>query len=129
LFTNAWSPCPMTLPAHTTMLTGLLPPEHGVRNNAGFTFDGRAHRSLPAMLSERGYATGAAVSAYVLRRETGLGSLFDFYEDSLDAPRGQEFSEMQRAGGVTARRAQPWLAARATQPFFFLFHLYQPHVP
>jgi arylsulfatase A-like enzyme/Flp pilus assembly protein TadD len=129
LFTNAWSPCPMTLPAHTTMLTGLLPPEHGVRNNAGFTFDGRAHRSLPAMLSERGYATGAAVSAYVLRRETGLGSLFDFYEDSLDAPRGQEFSEMQRAGGVTARRAQPWIAARATKPFFFLFHIYEPHVP
>src|SRR5512140_781221 len=36
LFESAWSPCPMTLPAHVTMLTGLLPPEHGVRNNVGF---------------------------------------------------------------------------------------------
>src|SRR5512143_1019560 len=47
LFESAWSPCPMTLPSHVTMLTGLLPPEHGVRNNVGFAFDGAAHESLP----------------------------------------------------------------------------------
>src|SRR6266849_7132203 len=43
LFEEAYSPCPMTLPTHLSMLTGLLPPEHGVRNNVGQTFDGRAH--------------------------------------------------------------------------------------
>ena len=37
----------MTLPSHVTMLTGLLPPEHGVRNNVGFTFDG-ARAPAPA---------------------------------------------------------------------------------
>ncbi len=67
LFENAYTPCPMTLPAHTTMLTGELPPEHGVRNNVGFVFDGRAHPSLPLLLKAHGYATGAAVSSYVLR--------------------------------------------------------------
>ena len=29
LFESAWSPCPMTLPSHVTMLTGLLPPSTG----------------------------------------------------------------------------------------------------
>ena len=88
LFENAYTPCPMTLPAHTTMLTGELPPEHGVRNNVGFVFDGRAHPSLPLLLKAHGYATGAAVSSYVLRSETGLGPLFDYYEDSIDAAPG-----------------------------------------
>jgi arylsulfatase A-like enzyme len=60
------------------MLTGMLPPEHGVRNNSGFVFRGDTHPSLPRLLKEQGYATGAAVSTYVLRRETGLGALFDF---------------------------------------------------
>jgi len=33
LFQNAWSHCPMTLPSHVSMLTGLLPTQHDVRNN------------------------------------------------------------------------------------------------
>lgn len=129
LFANAWSPSPMTLPSHVSMLTGLLPPEHGVRNNVGYVFDGKAHPSLPTVFAELGHATGAAVSSYVLRHETGLGALFGFYEDSLDARHGLEFAEMQRPGGVTLRRAAKWLGERGAGPFFFFFHLYEPHVP
>src|SRR5438034_1074515 len=32
-FTSARTAVPLTLPSHTTILTGLLPPEHGVRDN------------------------------------------------------------------------------------------------
>ena len=123
LFENAYSPCPMTLPAHTTMLTGLLPPEHGVRNNVGFTFDGAAHASLPKFLGPRGYATGAAVS------ETGLGSLFDFYEDSFNTIPGVRSVNYRRSGDRTAAFAETWIGEHAGKPFFFLFHLYEPHVP
>jgi choline-sulfatase len=129
LFENAYSPCPMTLPAHTTMLTGMLPPEHGVRNNIGFAFDGKAHMSLPRLLKERGYATGAAVSSYVLRHETGLGALFDFYEDSFDTTPGIQSVNYQRSGDKTAAFAEPWIAEHAGKSFFFLFHIYEPHVP
>ena len=129
LFENAYSPCPMTLPAHTTMLTGMLPPEHGVRNNIGFAFDGKAHVSLPRLLKERGYATGAAVSSYVLRNETGLGALFDFYEDSFDTTPGIQSVNYQRSGDKTAAFAEPWIGEHAGKPFFFLFHIYEPHVP
>ena len=128
-FENAYSPCPMTLPSHTTMLTGMLPPEHGVRNNIGFTFDGTAHMSLPRLLKQRGYATGAAVSSYVLRSETGLGALFDFYEDSFDTTPGIQSVNYQRSGDKTAALAERWIGENAGKPFFFLLHIYEPHVP
>src|SRR5687768_5356352 len=73
LFANAYAPAPLTLPSHVTMLSGLLPPAHGVRNNAGYRFDAARHTSLPAVLKNHGYRTAAAVSSYVLRKETGLG--------------------------------------------------------
>src|SRR5437764_2552603 len=55
LFLNAYSAVPMTLPSHVTMLTGLLPPEHGVRDNVGFRFDTRAHSSIATLLHNAGY--------------------------------------------------------------------------
>ena len=62
LFENAYSHCPMTLPSHVSMLTGLLPTEHEVRNNLGYRFDAAKHPTLPQLLKQRGYVTGAAVS-------------------------------------------------------------------
>jgi len=129
LFESAWSPCPMTLPAHVTMLTGLLPPEHGVRNNVGFVFDGARHAHLPGLLRARGYATGAAVSSYVLRGGTGLAALFDEYEDSVDPRHGTGFGDQQRPGGVTLGFAERWIDAHTSSPFFYFFHIYEPHVP
>ncbi|HRY45356.1 MAG TPA: sulfatase-like hydrolase/transferase, partial [Thermoanaerobaculia bacterium] len=98
LFEKAFAPTPMTLPSHTSMLTGMIPPEHGVRNNSGFTFRGEAHPSLPKLLKEHGRATGAAVSTWVLRRETGIGALFDDYEDSVPTDPGVATVRYQRPG-------------------------------
>jgi len=128
-FERAYSPCPMTLPSHVTMLTGLLPPQHGVRNNVGYEFDGRAHASLPTLLRANGYATGAAISSYVLRGATGLAALFDFYEDSVDPRPGSPFADYQRSGYTTLALATEWLARHKDGPFFFFFHVYEPHVP
>ena len=128
-FEDPYTPCPMTLPAHTTMLTGELPFEHGVRNNVGFVFDGTAHPSLPALLKAQGYATGAAVSSYVLRYETGLGRLFDFYEDSTGPTPGVESIHYRRSGDKTEAFAREWIAKHASEPFLFFFHIYEPHRP
>jgi arylsulfatase A-like enzyme/tetratricopeptide (TPR) repeat protein len=129
LFRHAYSPCPMTLPSHLTMLTGLQPPEHGVRNNIGFAFRSADHPSLPTILKKQDYATGAAVSSYVLRRETGLGAAFDAYEDSIDPRPGGVFTDFQRSGRITEALARVWVQARKDAPFFFFLHLYEPHVP
>jgi arylsulfatase A-like enzyme/Flp pilus assembly protein TadD len=129
LFRHAYSPCPMTLPSHLTMLTGLQPPEHGVRNNIGFAFRSADHPSLPTMLKKQGYATGAAVSSYVLRGETGLAAAFDFYEDSIDPRPAGAFADFQRRGQTTEALARDWVKARKDAPLFFFLHLYEPHVP
>lgn len=129
LYRNAYSPCPMTLPSHVTMFTGQLPPGHGVRNNVGFVFDGALHPSLPRLLARRDYATGAAVSSYVLRGETGLAAIFDEYEDSLGSRPGGALAEQKRPGSVTVGFAKRWIAAHAGSPFFYFFHIYEPHVP
>jgi len=129
LFRNAWSPAPLTLPAHVTMLTGLLPPQHGVRANAGFTYRRDAATSLPGLLKAQGYATGAAISSYVLRADTGLAPLFDFYEDGIDPSAGGAFAEYQRRGDVTTALAREWIDDHRGGPFFFFLHLYEPHVP
>jgi arylsulfatase len=66
LFEDVFSQCPTTLPSHTSLLTGLLPAHHGVRDNVGFTL-GSGPRTLAERFQAAGFATGAAVSAFVLR--------------------------------------------------------------
>src|SRR5207253_4337123 len=79
LFERAYSHAPQTLPAHASILTGRLPFETGVRDNVGFVVK-PGERLLPQMLRDRGYATAAVVSSYVLRRETGIDQGFEFFD-------------------------------------------------
>jgi choline-sulfatase len=129
LFRNAYASAPMTLPSHLTMLTGLLPPVHGVRDNVGFRFDASAHPTIPSLLHKAGYTTGAAVSSHVLRGDTGLAAAFDFYEDSIEPAPGARFRDYQRPGSVTEALSEKWIDQQGDRPFFFFFHIYEPHVP
>ncbi|HVR38409.1 MAG TPA: sulfatase-like hydrolase/transferase, partial [Thermoanaerobaculia bacterium] len=72
VFEHAYAHVPMTLPSHASIMTGLLPPANGVRDNAGFRLDPKTP-TIASILREHGYATAATVSAYVLRRETNIG--------------------------------------------------------
>jgi choline-sulfatase len=129
VFRNAWSHSPLTLPSHFSMFTGLLPPEHGVRDNAGYRFDAAMHATLAAVLRANGYRTGAAVSAYVLRGATGVAAGFDEYDDAIGIVDGAPVGALQRSGDVTERIAEKWIAAQGEKPFFFFLHLYEPHTP
>src|SRR5687768_9193224 len=129
LYEKAWSHAPLTLPSHASMLTGLLPTEHGVRNNIGYRFDGTRFRTLPEVLREHGYRTGAAVSSYVLRSETGISDGFEVYEDAVPVTAGAATAENQRSGFETVKHAQSFVTTNAQQPFFLFLHLYEPHAP
>ena len=130
LFENAYTQVPLTLPAHVSILTGLLPFEHGVRDNLGYLFDAKSHPTLQGLLKARGYATGAAVSAYVLRGGTGIGEGFDLYDDKMVVPFGTDaLGRVQRPGAETAAIASRWLAGVKDKPFFLFFHVYEPHAP
>src|SRR4051812_15218641 len=57
LFTHAYTHSPQLLPAHASLLTGRLPFEHGVRDDAGYVLADDA-RTLAEQLRSRGFATG-----------------------------------------------------------------------
>jgi arylsulfatase A-like enzyme len=128
LFENAYSHCPLTLPSHVSLLTGLLPPAHGVRNNLGYRLDAGLHPTLAVLLKGRGYAAGAAVSAWVLRKDTGLGASFDRYDDVQGQAQGS-VAELQRPGAETVAAALAFVAEQRGKPFFLFVHLYEPHAP
>lgn len=129
LFTSAYAHVPLTLPSHLSILTGLLPAEHGVRNNVGYHFDAAKHPSLQSELRKSGYRTGAAVSAYVLRSATGISEGFEMYDDAIAARSGAAVGSLQRPGTITLEPATQWLDSVAASPFFLLFHIFEPHSP
>jgi len=130
LFENAYSHVPLTLPSHASLFTGLLPPEHGLRDNLGYRLDGGKHPSLADLLKQRGYATGGGVSAWVLRKDTGIAHGFDFWEDSVETPVEVDAAgNVQRPGGTTLDLVLPWLDRVQAKPFFLFFHIYEPHSP
>src|SRR5512146_3247472 len=74
-FTQAYATVPQTLPSHASMLTGLYPAGHGLREN------GRYLAETQPLVSERlhaaGYRTAAFVSAFAVARRFGLARGFD----------------------------------------------------
>ncbi|RMH21156.1 MAG: tetratricopeptide repeat protein [Acidobacteria bacterium] len=137
VFERAYAHVPLTLPSHASLLSGLLPTEHGVRYNVGYDLEDAAELPyLPALLNAAGHATGGFVSSFVLRRDTGLARGFEVYDDDLPragdelAPvAGSAIGNVQRRGADTLERARAWLATVAERPFFLFFHIYEPHSP
>ncbi|MEA2561830.1 MAG: hypothetical protein QOH06_3334 [Acidobacteriota bacterium] len=129
LFERAYSHVPLTLPSHSTILSGRLPGEHGVRDNSGYLFDAKRTPYLPKILKEAGYKTGAAVSTFVLRAETGLAQGFDFYEADIDVRATESLGNSQRSGRETSRAALNWVKTVSSEPFFLFVHIYEPHTP
>jgi arylsulfatase A-like enzyme/tetratricopeptide (TPR) repeat protein len=131
LFERAYSHVPLTLPSHASILSGRLPGDTGVRDNIGYHFDAARVGDLPVALARAGYATGGAVSAFVLRAETGIGEGFDFYDSQVDVQIGRGFGQSQRSGFATEGSLAGWLrrAAPGPKPVFAFLHLYEPHSP
>jgi arylsulfatase A-like enzyme/Flp pilus assembly protein TadD len=119
----------VTLPSHANILAGRYPHEHGVRDNAGYRFP--ADRpTLATILKNKGYRTGAFVSAFPLDSRFGLDRGFDVYDDSfVEARGGTPFTMQERAGPETVALARRWIDAQPTRPFFCWIHLYEPHYP
>src|SRR5436309_11945888 len=129
VFERAYPHAPQTLPAHASLLSGRLPFETGVRDNIGFAIK-PGERMLPQMLRDRGYSTAAVVSAFVLRKETGIGQGFDFFDGEMpQASLDTSIGQVQRDGGASEAIAEQWLASAGTTRAFLFLHLYEPHKP
>jgi choline-sulfatase len=120
-FRQAYATAPETLPSHASMMTGLYPGGHDVRENARYLPAG--HPVLAERLRERGYRTAAFVSAFVLARRYGLARGFDHYDDALPA------GSSERPARETTDRALAWLDGPAPGPLFAWVHYFDPHAP
>ncbi len=126
-FARAVSPVPITLPAHASMLTGMIPPVTGVHDNMNYRLRADV-TTLAEMLGGRGMATAGFVSAFVLDHRFGLGQGFATFDDTFDNPVRTDFG-VERRGEETAEHAVHWLRSHAARPFFLFVHLYDPHAP
>ena len=114
-FARAYAHAPMTLPAHTSILTGLVPPTHGVRNN-GSTALASDTPTLATLLHEAGYRTGAFVGAFVLDARFGLSRGFDTYDDRVGSDTGPiTFAFAERRADEVVRLAGDWIVGETAQ--------------
>lgn len=129
---NAIGSAPITMPAHASIFTGLLPPAHGVRDNGAYALGDEAV-TLAERLSDAGYTTHAFVSALVLNRRYNLNQGFLTYDDDLwaeDEP--SLFMIRERKATKTTDRFLAWFAIWARskpKPFFTWIHFFDPHQP
>ena len=126
-FDQATSVAPLTLPAHTSLFTGLLPPNHGVRDNADNAL-AEAHTTLAETLLARGFRTGAFVGSIVLDPARGLKQGFERYQ-AVPAGGRQTPGPRQRRADEVMNDAIRWLDTVAGSRFFLWTHLYDPHRP
>ena len=127
-FTTAHAHNVVTLPSHANILSGRLPGDHGVRDNAGFRFPADGE-TLATLLKSRGYHTGAFVSAFPLESRFGLTRGFDVYDDRFADAARPAFLIQERSGRDTIARALRWLDSQRDNRWFCWVHLYEPHFP
>ena len=119
----------VTLPSHANILSGLLPLRHGVRDNTGFRFP-TDRKTLATILREKGWRTGAFVSAFVLDSRFGLDRGFEVYDDRLGSQEtSTAFVVPERRGTQTVSAARQWLEKVRGERWFAFVHLYEPHFP
>ena len=131
VFPTTYAHAPLTLPSHASMLTGLLPPVHGVRGNGAFRLSD-AHVTLAERLKSAGYRTGAFIGAFVLDARFGLAQGFDTYR-AVDDDRAfaADFTFAERPAESVLQDAEAWVPqdTAGSGPWFAWVHVFDPHAP
>jgi arylsulfatase A-like enzyme/Flp pilus assembly protein TadD len=128
-FTFAHAHAVLTLPSHTSILTGTYPYQHGVRENSGYRL-APGSRTLATILKRAGYATGAFLGAFPLHSRFGLNQGFDAYDDRFGETRAPtEFVMPERPATEVVPLARDWIAKHQQQRWFSWVHVFDPHAP
>jgi len=127
-FTFAHAHAVVTLVSHTSILSGQLPYEHGVRDNSGYRVkDGTA--TLATRLKALGFSTGAFVGGFPLAKRFGLTPGFDVYDDQMPEMSGDKtFSMPERPANEVVSRAVAWIGQQPGK-FFEWVHVFDAHSP
>ncbi len=130
LFENSIAVLPLTLPSHSSIMTGQYPFVHGVRDNGGFYLDDK-FQTLAETMKAAGFRTGGFISAFVLDRRWGIAQGFDEYFDNFELSKFKMVSldSVQRKGEETLQQALQWMDRNKESRFFTWIHFYDPHTP
>jgi arylsulfatase A-like enzyme/tetratricopeptide (TPR) repeat protein len=130
LFEQAITPTAFTLPSHSSIMTGLYPPFHGMRLNGGSAL-ADVHLTLAERLTEAGYRCGAVIAAFVLDQRWGLNQGFESFEDDIAMEPDQrlDLAGVQRRADQVVDLGLEWLEMGSDRPFFAWLHFYDPHIP
>jgi len=138
LFESAQSTGPTTLPSHATLLTGRIPPLHGVRSNVGYAL-AEETPSLAQTLGRHGYVTAAEIASEALGAHTGIARHFDEVRDARSPGvehataraegDGEEIRLATRPARDVSRHALAFLREHAEKRFFLWLHYFDPHSP
>jgi arylsulfatase A-like enzyme/Tfp pilus assembly protein PilF len=127
-FTAAHAHAVVTLPSHASILTGVYPFAHGVRDNAGYRLPSGTP-TMATLLKQVGYATGAFVGAFPLDSRWGLDRGFDEYDDRYGGTsRLGELLMPERRAADVVNAATAWIQ-RQQGKWFAWVHVYDPHAP
>jgi arylsulfatase len=127
-FQNAYSPIPLTGPAHITLMTSLYPQQHGATINGMHMSTRPRPVTLAQIMHRLGYRTAAFVSAWPVKKSiTGLGRGFDVYNQKFSYT--YKVFNSARDGKQVTEAAQRWLKKRGKRPFFLWLHYFDPHEP
>ncbi len=127
-FVSAFSPVPLTLPAHSTMMTGVQPWEHGVHDNGFYQLD-KSWPTIAGILSEHDYWCGAVIGAYPLIRQYGLGRGFHSFDDEMPITTDGVLYPERKAPDVTEAALSMISTRDRSKPLFLWVHYFDPHVP
>ena len=129
-FAHAYTPVPITLPAHSAIFTGSFPMATGMHDFSGNKLPASAV-TLAKILHDQGYSTAAFIGSAVLDSRFGLNQGFDTYFDHFDVSRLDEanLDLLKRRGDAVMDEALSWLKRDPHRPFLLWVHLYDPHFP
>lgn len=130
LFETCIAQTPLTLPSHTTILSGTYPLFHQVRDNGGFLVPDKLEL-IAETLHRQNFATAGFIAAYVLHSKWGINQGFDHFADDFDLVKYKSFSldKVQKRADEVLAEARNWLQANGRKRFFSWVHLYDPHTP
>jgi len=127
-FANAYSPVPLTLPSHASILTGKYPFAHGVRNNGSYKLPPE-ELTLTEILKSRGFVTSAFVASFTLDSRFGTAQGFDSYDDTFDSREALKTFRSERTADRVSSSFLKWLGENRGKRFFSWVHFFDPHLP
>jgi arylsulfatase len=128
VFRHAFAPAPFTLASLSALLTGRYPDALGVRSNRAVVPSPVV--TLAEHLRALGFRTGAVVSNFVARRQSGLDQGFERYDDRMEQRETRRLMPERRAAATTADALAMLDELRESGERVFLWAHYQdPHGP